>query len=153
MCRRTLSTKLHAPQGISTHSLLSLPWLGTPGIVTSLSEHSVLPFAASLFYYVQADQLIQGPKSGGGLLQLNRIEPSAKGFLWTKIIVDTEIEKTTLTVYYDPNELYHSSGELKHNPGRVPVTETVVFFSDHWEQRNVNGTFTGRVGPSETVPQ
>jgi hypothetical protein len=50
-----------------------------------------------------------------------------------------------LVLYYDPDTKWTSSGDMEDNPTLVPVTETVKFYSDHWEQVNTNGTFTGKV--------
>jgi hypothetical protein len=133
--------------GINPQSLLSFPWLGTPRIAQSLAEHSVVPLAGEVYLAVQSSQLIEGPGgSGGGVLGLAKLDPSLKGYVWSKIVVDAKAKTTTLTLYYDPQALWHTSGEMRDHPGRVPLTETTIFYSDHWVQTNAKGTFTGHVG-------
>lgn len=133
--------------GINTQGLQSFPWLGTPRIAQALAEHSVVPFAGEVYLAVQSSLLIEGPRgSGGGVLGLAKLDPSLKGYVWSKIVVDAKAKKTTLTLYHDPQGFWHTSGEMRDDPGRVPVTETVIFYSDHWEQINAKGIFTGHVG-------
>jgi hypothetical protein len=60
---------------------------------------------------------------------------------------DEKTGHTELLLFYDADNVWKADEDIHHSPVRIPVTEKVILYADHWEQVNANGTFTGKVGP------
>ena len=127
---------------ITAADLATFPWLATPKIGQALAQNSAMPGPHLVFFVIQATELINGAGSQDeGLIT----DPTVKGVEWFKISDDRASGYSELVLYYDPDTKWISTGDMEDNPTLVPVTETVKFYSDHWEQVNANGTFTGKV--------
>jgi hypothetical protein len=144
------------PPPVIAQTMMNYPWLTNVGIVKELASHSIMPNAKQIFEEVRTVQLKDGSSSirRGYVLDTGyRIEgktPTAatnktKGTQWWQLTSDDSQKIQVLTLWDDPDMKWESSADIHHSTLRLPITETITFYADHWEQRNLNGVFSDKV--------
>jgi hypothetical protein len=142
--------------------MLTYPWLANTGIAKDLASHSTMPNAVDIFEEVRTVQLRDGSNSirrgyaqDSGYRQDGDAPTIAtnktKGTQWWQLASDDSQKTQVLTLWDDPDLKWTTTGDIHHSTLRLPVTETITFYPDHWEQVNANGTFTH--GVEAYVPQ
>jgi hypothetical protein len=134
---------------ISAETLAQYPWMTMPGIVRSLSEHSVLPHPIMIYDLVQTSELKTGPVGHSGVA--GDPEQKQKYVEWWDANDDVNTHQSHLKIWLDANGIWKSTADIQDNTIRLPVSETVDFYQDHWEQTNVKGTFRGTIEPFPSI--
>lgn len=138
---------------LTTQTMTNYPWLANTGIVKELASHSTMPNATDIFEEVRTVQLKEGSNAiRRGYVQdsgyrLNSKTPTVatdktRGTQWWQLTSDESQKTQVLTLWDDPDLKWITTGDIHHSSTRLPVTETITFYPDHWEQVNANGTFT-----------
>lgn len=130
-------------QAITPGALITFPWLATPRIAAELAKNSVVPDAGFVYFMVQATVLTSGTSSHAAFVG----DPKQKknDARWFNIENDEATRHSEVKIYYDADRVWETTDDMHHSKVRLPVTETVNFYEDHWEQVNANGKFTGKV--------
>lgn len=137
---------------LTTQTMMNYPWLANTGAVKELASHSTMPNAADIFEEVRTVQLKEGSNAiRRGYVQdtgyrLDGKTPTVatdktKGTQWWQLASDDSQKTQVLTLWDDPNLTWITTGDIHHSTTRLPVTETITFYPDHWVQVNANGTF------------
>lgn len=133
------------PFRITPQTLAQTPWVTTPRIVEQLAEHSVMPAPAILYDLVVTAELKAGPTGHTGVV--GDPERKANYIEWWNLDDAIASHHSHLTLWLDENGGWQSTSDIHQNKSRLPITETVDFFEDHWEQANAKGRFSGKVEP------
>jgi hypothetical protein len=144
------------PPPVTVQTIMTYPWLAAAGIVKELASHSTMPNAREIFDVVRTVQLTEGSNSiRRGYVQDSgyRMDGNAptiatnktKGTQWWQLASDDSQKTQVLTLWDDPDLKWITTGDIHHSTMRLPVTETITFYADHWEQVNANGVFTDKV--------
>jgi hypothetical protein len=144
---------LSSPKSI-IENIKTYPWIATEHIVSALSEHSVMPSAELLYDSIQSDQLKLGNGRHLGLLVQKFANAASengdiKGIQWFEVDDDPRTGHMWVKFYYDVDSVWKIADDIHHSSIRIPVTERVDFYRDHWEQTNKKGKFTGVVDSLE----
>jgi hypothetical protein len=138
-----------APMSVQA-TIQNFPWITTPGIVRALAKDSVMPSGLLMYDSMQSMELKVGGGVHKGILTRKVADALSDekivGAQWFLLTDDENTGHTELLLYYDANNVWKADEDIHHSPIRIPVTERVIFYSDHWEQVNAKGTFTGKVG-------
>jgi hypothetical protein len=145
-----------SPPPLTTQTMMNFPWLANTGIAKELATHSTMPNAMEIFEEVRAVQLRDGANSiRRGYAQDSgyRLDGDAptvasnktKGTQWWQLTSDDSQKTQVLTLWDDPDLKWITTGDIHHSKLRLPVTETITFYPDHWQQVNANGVFTHSV--------
>jgi hypothetical protein len=141
-----------AKHGLNTQTMIDYPWITSVDSVKELASHSTMPNAAYIFEEVRTIQLKDGANAiRRGYVQdsgyrLNSGTPAiaaskTKGTQWWQLASDDAQKTQVLTLWDDPDLKWKTTGDIHHSTLRLPVTETITFYSDHWEQANAKGVF------------
>ena len=133
------------PFRITPQTLAQTPWVTTPEIVSQLAEHSVLPAPAILYDQIVTAELKAGPTGHTGAV--GDPERKANYVEWWNLDDNIAKHHSHLTLWLDENGVWQSTSDIRESKTRLPITETVDLFEDHWEQTNAKGRFSGRVKP------
>jgi hypothetical protein len=131
-------------------TLVNYPWLANTGLAKELASHSVMPNAAEILDEVRTVQLKEGSVSirrgyvqdTGYRFQGKSPVPAenrTKGTQWWQLASDDGQKMQVLTMWDDPELKWNTTADIHHSKVRLPITETITFYSDHWEQVNANG--------------
>jgi hypothetical protein len=139
------TTSVRTPFRITPQTLAQTPWVTTPGIVDQLAEHSVMSSPAILYDLVITAELKAGPTGHSG--SVGDPERKANYVQWWNLDDDIAKHHSHLTLWLDENGVWQSTADIHESKTRLPITETVDLFEDHWEQVNAKGRFSGKVKP------
>jgi hypothetical protein len=104
-----------------------------------------MPAPAILYDSVITAELKKGPIGHTGVV--GDPERKATYVEWWDVVDDVANHHSRLTLWLDEHGVWQSTSDIRESETRLPVTETVDLFEDHWEQTNANGKFSGRVKP------
>jgi hypothetical protein len=130
---------------LTPQALAQTPWATSPRIVNQLVEHSVVPSPDLIYDQVMIAELKAGRVGHHGVV----LDPQQqrKYREWWDLDDNSSPDKAHLRIWLDEDGVWKLASDVHQSKVRLPVTETVDFFEDHWEQVNAKGRFSGQVEP------
>lgn len=139
-CKASATTSGEPSKVLST--LEAFPWVMNSTIVKDLTKNSVVPDPQLVYWWAKISELERPGHNISG-----EVAPhgDVKADLFFQFSDDLEAKHSQLVIYVDENRTWKSTTDMHHSPVRLPVTEKVDFYPDHWEQTNAQGTFKSSV--------
>ncbi|MGH9529750.1 MAG: hypothetical protein ACRD2S_07520 [Terriglobales bacterium] len=134
-----------APVRNTPATMARMPWTNSPKLTIELAASSTLPTPYLFYDLVLTDELRAGPAGHHGGLS----DPAHKSnyVIWYNLEDNIIPGQAQLTVWVDTEGIWKQGSDTHMSPVRLPITETVSFYEDHWSQTNAKGTFSGKVEP------
>jgi hypothetical protein len=119
-----------------------LRWLFSPGIVDELMVHTAVPEATArlIFEETRKAQLRDLARLKDVPVRTALDGDGYGGSEWFSYMVFPDRHVEIFKIWNDSG--WQKSGDIDWT---VMATETITFYSDHWEQVNANGIFFGKI--------